>query len=104
DRQAFDSPDGSRDPVCKLSRLNHAAHQRLDIGVVGGTGQPAARLAIPFLSRQHPSIGTDGMAGEISDLPVKSKVRQREAERDSELLGNTVPAVQAGLNLADIVV
>src|SRR5690242_19872590 len=93
ERLAVDSPNRRRDPVCKLSRLNHPPdHQRLHKSVVLGAGQPFVFVLLPGLRRQHLARGADVVPGKISDGAVKSFMRQRELEGNPRLVDHPLPA------------
>jgi len=61
-------------------------------------------LALPLRFRENPPIGTDVLAGEISNLPMEANMGQIDADWDAESLRNPVPAVHGSLNFAGLIV
>src|SRR5258708_5441575 len=44
------------------------------------------------------------MAGKVTDLAMETDVRQLKTIGNPKILGDAIPAIQTGLNLADVIV
>src|SRR5580700_12147908 len=80
DGQAVDAANRRRNPVRELAGLDDAAHQRLDVGMIGCVRQPVSHAASPFGFGDDAAIGGDVMAGELPDSSMKAYARQHEAK------------------------
>src|SRR3954468_6686963 len=65
---------------------------------------PLVATPVPLRLADHLTVGSNELAGEVPNFAVEADVRKLEAERDSQLFGNAVPAIQPALNLFHIVI
>src|SRR6266852_5801073 len=105
ERLAVDAFHWRSDPVGKLSELGDAAaHERLHIGIVLGTGQPLKFVSLPLFFGENFAGEADEVSGEIADLAMKAFVRQGQSEWNAGLVDDTLPAIYAGLDFFDVIV
>src|SRR5690349_11709156 len=84
---AVDAFHGRRNPVGEFSELRYtAAHERLHVGIVLGTGEPFEFVSLPLFLGEDFAGGADEMSCEISDFAMKAFVRQGEAERNAGIV------------------
>src|SRR5712664_56792 len=105
ERLAVDAFYRRSNPVGKFAELRDAAaHQRLHILIVIGTGQPLKFVSLPLFFGKDFSGSTDEVSGEVADFAMKALVRQRQTEGNSSFVDHALPAVDAGLDFFDVVV
>src|SRR5690242_17016489 len=74
-------------PVCEFSRLGHTAgHEGLHELIVLRAWQPFEFVFLPCLFGKHFAVDADEVSRKVSNLTMKSLVRQGQAERDSGLI------------------
>jgi hypothetical protein len=100
ERLSIDATDGWRDPVCRFAGFDYpASHERLHEGFIRGTRQPGGLVSFPCFFGQDFAFGANVPSAEVADGPVESLMRQPEAEGNSGLLNDAIPAFHARLDL-----
>ena len=67
ERLMIDPAQGRRDPACELAGSGHRFHQGSDESAIDWTWYPLGLALIPFLFRDHLSIGSHADLGELAD-------------------------------------
>src|SRR5690242_6070634 len=104
-RLVVDATQRRGNPVCEFSRLGHtASHERLHELIVFRARQPLEFVLFPGLFGEDFALGADEVPRKISYCAMKTLVRQGQAERDSGLIDDPLPAADAVGDLINVIV
>src|ERR1700758_5663351 len=91
-------------PVCEFSRLGHAAsHEGLHEFIILRARQPFEFVFLPRFFGKHFAVDAYEVTRKISNFAMESLVRQGQAESDSGLIDDPLPAADAVGYLVNIV-
>src|SRR6185369_13427360 len=101
-REVVDAALRWRDPARHLAGLDHALHEREDVGAVALRWDPVREALLVLMAGDHPALRVDRHAGPRADGAAEAGGGQRQAEVVPGALDLAVPALQADLAVLEV--